>query len=120
MLTLALVWWFIGRLGWAGGQANFVAVCLSSIPSYLATRHWVWGMTRGNHSFRGEILPFWGMSFAGLVLSTVLAWLAYRLFPHAWAVSLANVAGFGALWLVRFVVFDRYLFTGTERVPLPV
>lgn len=118
LLTLALVWWFVGALGWAGGRANFVAVCVSSVPSYLATRHWVWGMVRGNHSFRGEVLPYWGMSLLGLALSTVLAWLAYRVYPQAWAVSAANIAGFGALWVVRFLVFDRYLFRPVERVPL--
>lgn len=108
--TQALLWVLIEHWSWRGAPANVVAVSLMSLPSYWANRHWVWDRQRGQHSFRGEVVPYWGMSFAGLVLSTLFAWLAYRYVPHAWAVSAANLAGFGALWIVKFALFDRYVF----------
>jgi putative flippase GtrA len=108
--TQMLLWLLIEHWGWRGAPANLSAVSAMSLPSYWANRHWVWNRQRGQHSLRGEVLPYWGMAFAGLVLSTVFAWLAYRSFPHAWAVSVANLAGFGVLWVGKFALFDRFIF----------
>lgn len=111
--TQSLLWFLIRGWEWHGAPANVAAVSLVSVPGYLANRHWVWDRQRGQHSLRGEVLPYWGMTFAGLLLSTLFAWLAYRSFPYAWAVSVANMAGFGALWIAKFVLFDRFIF-GTD------
>lgn len=108
--THALLWLLVGRWNWHGAPANLVAVSLVSVPGYLANRHWVWERQRGQHSLRGEVAPYWAMSFSGLFLSTLFAWLAYRATPHAWAVSVANLSGFGVLWLAKFHLFDRFIF----------
>jgi putative flippase GtrA len=56
------------------------------------------------------------MTTLGLVLSTVLAWLAYRHLARAgWAVSLANMAGFGMIWGVKYVVLDHVVFHPERR-----
>ncbi len=116
LATQALLWLLVGRWNWQGAPANLAAVSLVSLPGYLANRHWVWDRKRGQHSFRGEVAPYWAMSFSGLFLSTVFAWLAYRVTPHAWAVSVANLSGFGVLWLAKFHLFDRFIF-GDNAVP---
>jgi putative flippase GtrA len=92
-----------------------VTVSVTSVMSYGLNRAWVWGH-RDAHSLRGEVLPYWGMVFAGLVVSTVLAALAYRFLAAAgWAVSLANLAGFGLLWGLKFLLLDRYVFHPSRR-----
>ncbi len=110
LTTQLVLWLLVGRWNWHGAPANLFSVSMVSVPSYLANRHWVWERKRGQHSLRGEVLPYWTMAFAGLLLSTILAWLAYRSFPHAWAVSAANLAGFGVLWFGKFLLFDRFIF----------
>lgn len=109
-MTQSLVWWLVGALYWHGTPANITAVCLSSIPAFMITRRWVWNCRQSKASLRRQAGVFWAMSLAGLVISTILATAMFMVYPHAWAVSLANLAGFGLLWFVRFFVLDHYLF----------
>jgi putative flippase GtrA len=98
-----------------GVSANILTVSITSVLSYQLNRAWVWGH-RDAHSLRGEVLPYWLMVLAGLVVSTVLAGLAYRhLAAAGWAVSLANLAGFGLVWVLKFHVLERYVFHPERR-----
>jgi putative flippase GtrA len=96
--------------------ANFLAVAISSVPAYLINRYWVWQKNDAN-DLRREIIPFWGMAFAGLVLSTIaVTWTDHR---TDWrpAIQAANLAGFGVLWIAKFVILDRLMFTAGGRDP---
>lgn len=99
-------------LDWPGVASNLMAVTTGSIPSYLLNRYWVWEKS-GRNRFRTEVLPFWVMSVLGLILSTLF--VAYA--DHRWgttiALSIANLSGFGVLWLGKFFVLDRVLFVTT-------
>ena len=117
-IAQVLIWWFVGGLGWSGSRANIAAVCISSLPSYYMTRHWVWGRERGSHSWRYEVMPFWAMSIAGLIISSLLVKAVDRYYHHAWAISMANMFGFKLLWFLRFFLLDRYLFNDVDRLPL--
>ena len=113
--TQACLFTLVDGLNVNGASANVVTVSVTSVMSYGLNRAWVWGH-RDAHSFRTEVLPYWGMVFAGLVVSTVLASLAYRFLAAAgWAVSLANLAGFGLLWGLKFLVLDGYVFHPSRR-----
>ena len=104
--------------GWlTAGWANIVATAVGTVPSFELNRRWVWGKT-GQRSVLSEVAPFCVLSFSGLALSTVTVRLAY-----AWATStglsnsartlaveMANVAAFGSLWIVQFLLLDRVLF----------
>jgi putative flippase GtrA len=103
-------------LGMRAGTANVIAVACGILPSYLGNRRWVWGRT-GKGSLPREVAPFWAMSLAGLVASTLLVdevgtisahWSG---FARAIVLPTANLAVFGALWLVQFVVLDRIIFS---------
>jgi putative flippase GtrA len=102
------------------GWANVVATVAGIGPSYVLNRRWVW-RRRGAHDLRREVLPFWAMELVALVLSTLAVSSAGRWADHAQlaagvrtAVVLAtNIAVFGSLWIVQFIVLDRVLF----RVP---
>jgi putative flippase GtrA len=101
------------------GWANVIATAVGTVPSFELNRRWVWQKT-GKRSFRGEVGPFWILSFAGLALSTLAVSAA-----AAWAtragvdaatrtvvIEAANVATFGALWIAQFLILDRILFRG--------
>lgn len=98
------------RLGWPGMFANVVAVAAGSVPAYLLSRHYVWEREKGDHKVGAEILPFWGLAFVGLVLSTALVGVVDSFSDHTLAVQGANAAAFGALWIVRFVVLEHLLW----------
>lgn len=106
------------------GWANIVATGVGTVPSFELNRRWVWGRT-GRRSVAAEIGPFCVLSFAGLALSTLLVSLAGRWADAAgldalWrtsAVEVANVAAFGSLWILQFLVLDRVLFA--RRGPGP-
>ena len=99
-----------GRVGWPGVAANAVAVLIGSIPAYLLSRHYVWKREKGDHNFGAEILPFWGLAFVGLVLSTALVGIVDSFSDRTLAVQGANAAAFGSLWIVRFVVLEHLLW----------
>lgn len=90
--------------------ANVVAI----FPSYYLNRSWVWGKSGKSHLWR-EVVPFWSMSFAGIVLSIFAAAEAKHL-GTSWhlhhlgrtvVLLAANVSAFGVLWILKFLLFNR-------------
>ena len=96
--------------GWPGGAANIFAACVMSVPAYLLSRAWVWEVN-GRHDMRRQILPFWAITVAGLVVSTVMAAVADRVFGAGLAVNLASLVGYFIVWVAKFFLLDR-LFGG--------
>jgi putative flippase GtrA len=97
--------------------ANVLATTVATIPSYHLNRRWTWGK-RGESDLWREVAPFWILSFAGLVLSTVAvalsdSWLhgAHLGEPlHTLVIVMAHLSGFGILWIAQFVLLERVLF----------
>jgi putative flippase GtrA len=106
LVTLAL------GAGVPAGPANVVAVACGIAPSYVANRRWVWGRS----DLAREVAPFWLLALAGMVASTIAvsivasATLDWSASTRSIALPLANLAAFGALWLVQFALLDRVLF----------
>ena len=96
-------------LDWRPVHANVAAVTISSIPSYLLNRAWVWGR-RGSHNFLREVVPFWVFAFVGLGFSTLLVHIAARWSEATIVVSLSNLTAFGVLWVAKYFVLDQVLF----------
>ena len=96
-------------LGWDAVVSNVTAVTVSSVPSYLLNRAWVWGR-KGEHDWLREVLPFWVFAFCGLGLSVVFVWLATKWSDATIVVSFANLSAFGLLWVARYIILDQLLF----------
>lgn len=99
-------------LGWDEALANVTAVVISSVPAYIVNRYWVW-QVRDRNSLRREVMPFWGMSVLGLILSTIFVSIVADRTESSLAIAVANLSGFGVLWLAKFFVLDRVLFART-------
>ena len=99
--------------GWNGLEANTMAVAITVVPVYVLNRYWVWGK-RDKNNFVTEILPFWGMTLLGLLVSTLCVAYADSHFESPLMVNVANAFGFGLVWLLKFLVLDRMMF-GRER-----
>ena len=99
-----------------GVVANFLAVAISSVPAYLINRYWVW-QKRDRNDLRREVIPFWGMAFAGLVLSSIFVYFVDKRTDWPPAIAAANLAGFAVLWVAKFFVLDKVLFAEVGRDP---
>jgi putative flippase GtrA len=106
------------------GVANVLATAVGAVPSFELNRRWVWQRT-GPRSVRNEMVPFWILSLAGLALSTLAVTLT-----AAWAsttglhgvtrtaaIEAANLAAWGSLWVVQFLILDRFLFRPSQTRP---
>jgi putative flippase GtrA len=96
--------------------ANILAVSISSVPSYLLNRAWVWGK-RGSHHLWREVVPFWAMAFLGLAFSTVLVHYASEWSDAWWVANLASLAAFGTLWVVKYLILDGLMFGPGHHTP---
>ena len=111
IVTQLLIVIFYNGLDWPAWFSNFTAVMISTVPAYLLNRAWVWGK-RDAHSFTREVLPFWGMAFLGLILSTAAVAVVSKYTDSTLAVSATSVASFGLLWVAKFVILEKVLFRG--------
>ena len=106
-----------GVFRWTAAWSNIFAVGVSSVPAYYLNRAWAWGK-RGRSHLMKEVVPFWGMNFIGLVLSTIFAAFAEdRAFEYSdsravqtMIVNASALSAFGLLWVVKFVVLNKVLF----------
>lgn len=99
---------------WSEVYSTLFANVVAGVPSYVLNRRWVWGRSGRSHWWR-EILPFWVMSLTGIGFALYAATLA-RDFSNAHhlhhltrtvVVVGANVAAFGIVWLLKFLILNR-------------
>lgn len=114
VITQAELLLLIGILDYDPTWSNVAAVSLCAIPVFVLNKRWVWAHD-GKVSFRREVLPFWVFTLAGLLISTLLVSLAQRISDAAVVAMAANIAGFGVLWVAKFLFLDQIMFGHTER-----
>lgn len=101
-------------VGLAPVPANVLAVSVGSIPAYILSRYWVWNKRGKNHIMK-EVVPFWTLALLGFALSTAAVWFVdARWDPSPLIINLTNLVAFGVIWLAKFVVLDRVLFTSED------
>jgi len=99
---------------WGEVASTLFANVLAGIPSYYLNRMWVWKKSGRSHIWR-EVIPFWVMSIAGILFALYTASLAHHFanthhLQHLARTALvvgANIAAFGILWLLKFLVLNR-------------
>lgn len=102
---------------WSGGWANIFAACLSAVPAYFLSRAWVWKRI-GGHSWKREVAPFWGIALIGLIVSSVSAEAADRVFEATTAVLIASLVGYLVVWIAKFFVLDRLFRNKAEEMAI--
>jgi putative flippase GtrA len=114
------------------GDGNFVAASIISaviltLPNFYANKRWVWRDTNRDN-LRTQILVFWVAAMLGVALATLLTWWAQSVQPthacHSHAVVtlgeralvfLAQLVGFGVVWVGRYIILDKWLFKVTHH-----
>ncbi len=117
---------FLHVLDWKPLGANFVAVTLISVPAFMLNKYWVWGK-RGRAHMRREVLPFWIFTVAGWSLSSIAVVLVANATKNPdveslkdgnkYAIQAANIAGFGILWVLKYLFLDKIMFGGDHHTP---
>jgi putative flippase GtrA len=105
-------------VGMSGIAANVLAASVASVPAFMLNKRWVWNRL-DRTSFHRQVLPFWGFTIAGLLLSTAFVAIADALTTSTLMVSAASIAGFGVLWVAKFLFLDEIMFragAGAEPV----
>jgi putative flippase GtrA len=93
---------------------TLISNILAGIPSYFLNRQWVWKKAGRSHLWR-EVLPFWVMSITGIGFALYTASVAHNYADahhlHHLARTVlvvgANIAAFGILWVLKFVILNR-------------
>lgn len=97
-------------IGLSSMTSHLIAVFTSSVPNYLINRSWTW-QQKGKNRLWGEVIPFWVMAVLGLILSTIfVAYAADRWDDNTFATTVANLSGFGTLWILKFLVLDKLMW----------
>ncbi len=122
--SLLILGILVAGVGMGATLANVVATACGTVPSFELNRRWVWSQ-KGKGEFWGQFVPFFGLTVAGLLLSTLTVHVAaqhtatWSRAPHTVAVELANVIAYGTVWIVQFFVLDRLLFAAPLPGPIP-
>jgi len=100
-------------------EVNWVAASITSaailtIPNFFANKFFVWKNT-SKDNLRTQIIVFWVAAMLGVSFATGLTFLVdWMIESHGWlekvAVFFAQLAGFGIVWLGRYVILDRWIF----------
>ena len=104
-----VLWIFYGLLDWAAVPANLASVTAGAVPNYLINRRWTWHQT-GKNRLWGEVVPFWTMSALGMILSLWAVSYAEDRWDTTVAVAIAQLSGFGVVWLAKFLVLDKVMW----------
>jgi putative flippase GtrA len=109
-------------LGSLPAVASITAFVAGAVPNYLLNRRWAW-RNSGRADVVRETLPY-----AVIVVATALAaaavtsvadaWVRTSVDDRGWQIALvaaAFLATYGAMFVLKFVLFDRLVFAGSGR-----
>jgi putative flippase GtrA len=97
--------------------ASLIAFVAGAIPNYLMNRYWAW-QRRGRPDRARELLPYVVIVIvtaltAILVTTAADRWVRDHVAAHALQVTLvasAFLATYGTMFVLKFVLFDRFVF----------
>ncbi|MEZ5321191.1 MAG: GtrA family protein [Microthrixaceae bacterium] len=113
-------------LRWGAGiyevYAVFITACVLTPPNYLSNKYIVW-QHKSKDNRVTEITVFWLAAVLGTLCAMLFVYLAGRWFPdrpdaefrHAAAIFIAQLLGYGIVWIARYVFLDRLIFKATHH-----
>lgn len=101
-------------------KASLASAAILTLPNFFANKRYVWRDTNRDR-LRTQVVVFWVAAMLGVSLATYLTWLVERAvkgrssLTESAAVFVAQLTGFGLVWVGRFFVLDRWLFKTTHH-----
>lgn len=104
-------------LGWSTTQSNLFAFALLTGPAFFVNRRWVWEDNTAGSRLMTQVLPFWLLGIAGLLLSiwtTGVVAANSSIFSDRYVqaifVNIASIGAYGIVWALKFVVLTTVVF----------
>ncbi len=99
--------------------ASIAGAAVLTVPNFFANKHWVWRDT-SKDNLRTQVVVFWVAAMLGVGLATLLTYAVdVAIDGHGigekLAVFIAQLTGFGIVWLARYFILDRWLFKVTHH-----
>jgi len=110
----------IGLMGESYVAASIISAAILTLPNFFANKHFVWRV-QSRENLRTQVVVFWVGAMLGVTLATGFTYLVQRWTEHqpnlvtAVAVFFAQLAGFGLVWVARYLILDRWLFKVTHH-----
>lgn len=114
----------VRRGGGITKETNWVAASVASaailtIPNFFANKYLVWRET-SKDNLRTQMIVFWVAAMLGVTLATGLTYLVDAMISshgtiEKVAVFFAQLAGFGIVWLGRYVILDKWIFKAANH-----
>ena len=110
----------------AGDKNNFTwasiaAAAILTFPNFFANKYFVWKDTPKDR-LATQVIVFWVAAMLGVTLATGLTYLVEEHLVNgqsdlveAGAVFIAQLVGFGLVWVGRYLILDRWLFKVTHH-----
>lgn len=117
LVVMGVLGVLVGLVNAPAGWSNVIATVVGIALSFELNRRWAWaGRTEGRTA--GQVVSFTIINLSGLVLSTLavhsVAVLATQhhltRLVRTGAVESVNIAAWGALWMIQFLILDRFVF----------
>jgi putative flippase GtrA len=95
--------------------ASLLVAAIVTVPNFFANKHFVWRVT-SRENLRSQMLVFWVAVMLGVSLATLLTHLVENATAGQTrlvcgpAVLVAQLLGYGTVWVGRFLILDRWLF----------
>ena len=95
--------------------ASLLAAAVNTLPNFFDNKYFVWRLTSRENQ-RSQMLVFWVAVMLGVSLATLFTLLVENAMGdqtqlvRAASVFVAQVLGFGIVWVGRFLLLDRWLF----------
>lgn len=105
-------------------KASVASAAILTLPNFFANKYFVW-RDANRDNLRTQIIVFWVAAMLGVTFATTLTWLVEKAVAdkshlvESGAVFLAQLTGFGLVWVVRFLVLDRWIFRATHQSTEP-
>jgi putative flippase GtrA len=100
--------------------ASIISAAILTLPNFFANKYLVWKNTDKDR-LRTQVLVFWVAAMLGVTLATLLTFAVERLVTdqsplvESLAVVVAQLVGFGIVWVGRYLVLDKWLFKVTHH-----
>ncbi len=105
---------------WPNYQSILVTACILTIPNYYANKLYVWRDT-SKANLHTQIIVFWIAAMLGTGAAMGLADLAdhlttdsSKLVQAIW-LFIAQLAGYGVIWVGRYFFLDKIIFKATHH-----
>ena len=99
--------------------SSLLTSAILTLPNFFANKIFVWRVT-SRDNLRTQVLVFWVAAMLGVSFATGLTYAVERLTSNSStvvvkvSVLVAQLVGFGTVWVFRYLVLDKWLFKVTH------